>query len=74
MTREYKGVHYDMSRLPSEWLDYGSDNPGVVSRNGMCLVWSDGSFRAGFDDFERNLSMVLEGRRILRSLVVGGGE
>jgi len=71
MIREYKGVRYDMSRLPKGWSDYRSENPGIERDTGLCLVWSDGSFRAGGDNFEQNLANVLEGRRILRTLVVG---
>ena len=71
MIREYKGVLYDMSRLPKGWHDYRSENPGIQCDTALCTVWSNGAFSAVGDNFEQNLSNVLEGRRILRTLVVG---
>jgi len=68
MIREYKGVRYDMSRLPKGWVDYTSTCPAVQGPS--CVVWSDGSFRASSKNFEQNLASVHEGYRILRTLVV----
>jgi hypothetical protein len=68
--RTYDGKSYDMSKLPNGWYDYCSTNPGIERANGLCIVWSNGDFKAGGNDFEQNLARVLEGRLVLRSIEV----